>query len=36
MNLMDSTARAFDATLWTQDAHFSGLDDVRYVEQRNA
>lgn len=26
-----STARRFDATLWTQDADFKGLDGVRYV-----
>jgi len=25
-----STARAYGATLWTQDADFSGLPDVRY------
>lgn len=27
-----ATARAHDAVLWTQDAHFSGLDGVRFFE----
>lgn len=27
-----ATARAFEATLWTQDADFKGLEDVRYVK----
>lgn len=26
-----ATARAFDATVWTQDADFEGLPDVKYV-----
>ena len=26
-----ATARAFTATLWTQDADFDGLDDVRFI-----
>lgn len=30
-SLILATARASGATLWTQDAHFQGLDDVRYV-----
>lgn len=25
-----ATARAFDATLWTQDAHFAGMDGVEF------
>ena len=25
-----ATARVYGATLWTQDAHFAGLDDVNY------
>ncbi len=25
-----ATARAFGATLWTQDAHFAGMDDVEF------
>ncbi len=29
-SVMLATARAFGATLWTQDADFDGLDDVRY------
>lgn len=28
-----ATARQFDATLWTQDADFEGLDSVRYVRK---
>jgi|SRR3989304_599511 len=27
-----ATARAFDATLWTQDSDFEGVDGVRYIE----
>lgn len=26
-----ATARAFEATLWTQDAHFKGIDSVNLV-----
>ncbi len=26
-----ATARAYDATVWTQDGHFEGLEGVRYV-----
>jgi predicted nucleic acid-binding protein len=29
-----ATARAYQATLWTQDAHFKGLPDVRYLEKQ--
>ena len=29
-----ATARAYDATLWTQDEHFKHVADVRYVEKR--
>lgn len=29
-----ATARAFHATLWTQDAHFSGLEGVEYIEKK--
>jgi len=29
-----ATARALDATLWTQDAHFKGIEGVKYVEKR--
>ena len=30
-SIMLATARAFGATLWTRDADFKGLADVRYV-----
>jgi toxin FitB len=33
-SVMLATARAFDATLWTQDADFAGIEGVRYVEKR--
>lgn len=29
-----ATARAYGATLWTQDAEFEGLDEVRYRRRR--
>jgi toxin FitB len=29
-SVMLATARLFDAVLWTQDAHFEGLENVRY------
>jgi predicted nucleic acid-binding protein len=29
-----ATARANNATLWTQDEHFKDLDNVRYIEKR--
>jgi predicted nucleic acid-binding protein len=28
-----ATARAYNATLWTQDAHFKDLDGVRYIDK---
>jgi predicted nucleic acid-binding protein len=28
-----ATARAHNATLWTQDEHFKGLEGVKYVEK---
>ncbi len=31
--IMLASARAFDAILWTQDADFKGLPDVRFVEK---
>ena len=38
LSLADSiilaTARAYDATIWTQDADFKGMDGVKYVEKR--
>ena len=33
-SIMLATARAHDATLWTQDADFEGIDGVQYVERR--
>jgi predicted nucleic acid-binding protein len=30
-----SAARSAGATLWTQDAHFEGMPDVRYVSARS-
>lgn len=32
-SIMLASARAFDAILWTQDADFKGLPDVRFVEK---
>jgi len=29
-----ATARACDATLWTQDEHFKGIERVRYKEKK--
>jgi predicted nucleic acid-binding protein len=29
-----ATARAYDATLWTQDEHFKGLSGVRYIRKK--
>ncbi len=26
-------ARAYEATLWTQDSDFAGIDDVKYIEK---
>lgn len=28
-----ATARSHDATLWTQDVHFKGLEGVKYIEK---
>jgi predicted nucleic acid-binding protein len=30
-----ATARAYDATLWTQDEHFKGIDGVKFKEKRS-
>ena len=30
-----ATARAYDATLWTQDADFEGLEGVQYMAERS-
>jgi predicted nucleic acid-binding protein len=29
-----ATARAHDATLWTQDEHFKGIEGVEYIEKK--
>ena len=29
-----ATAREHEATLWTQDAHFKGMEDVKYIEKK--
>jgi len=29
-----ATARAFDATLWTQDADFDGIEGVRFIRKK--
>ena len=29
-----ATAWAYDATLWTQDAHFRDIEGVRYIEKK--
>lgn len=33
-SIMLATARAHDATLWTQDADFVGIEGVQYIERR--
>lgn len=33
-SLILATARLHQATLWTQDAHFEGLDGVKYFKKR--
>jgi toxin FitB len=30
-----ATARAYDATLWTQDEHFKGIESVKFREKRS-
>lgn len=30
-----ATARAYDATLWTQDEHFKGIEGMKYKEKRS-
>lgn len=34
-SIMLATARAYNATLWTQDTDFEGIADVRYIERRS-
>jgi predicted nucleic acid-binding protein len=29
-----ATARAHNATLWTQDEHFKGIEGVKYIEKK--
>ena len=31
-SIMLATARAYDATLWTQDADFAGIDSIMYTD----
>lgn len=33
-SIMLASARAYDATFWTQDAHFESVDGVRYTTAR--
>ncbi len=33
-SVMLASAKAYDATFWTQDAHFEGVDGVRYTKAR--
>ena len=33
-SIIFATARAYEATLWTQDEHFKDLDNVEYIEKR--
>ena len=30
-----ATARDYDATVWTQDTHFKGMDGVKYIEKKS-
>jgi predicted nucleic acid-binding protein len=34
-SIIFATARDQDATLWTQDAHFKGMDGVKYIEKKS-
>lgn len=33
-SILYATARTFQATLWTQDAHFAGLEGVQFIEKQ--
>jgi predicted nucleic acid-binding protein len=33
-SIIYATAQMNDATLWTQDSHFEGIDGVKYVEKK--
>ncbi|HZL79018.1 MAG TPA: type II toxin-antitoxin system VapC family toxin [Candidatus Limnocylindrales bacterium] len=35
-SIVYATARASEATLWTQDDDFEGLDDVKYIPKKKA
>jgi predicted nucleic acid-binding protein len=30
-----ATAHEYDAILWTQDAHFKGMDGIKYIEKKS-
>ncbi len=32
-SILLAAARAYDAVLWTQDAHFKAIEGVRYIEK---
>ena len=34
-SIMLATARAYDATLWTQDEHFKGIESIKYKEKKS-
>ena len=34
-SLILATARAYNATLWTQDAHFRAIPGVRFIEKES-
>jgi predicted nucleic acid-binding protein len=34
-SILLATARAHDATLWTQDVHFKDIEGVRYIEKKS-
>jgi predicted nucleic acid-binding protein len=33
-SLILATAQAYNATLWTQDAHFAGIPDVQFIQKK--
>jgi predicted nucleic acid-binding protein len=33
-SILLATARAFNSTLWTQDEHFKGLENVQFIEKK--
>ncbi len=34
-SIIYATARAYNATFWTQDAHFNGLPGVKYIQKQS-